>query len=185
MKTNLIHKIKWFLPWQDREEEAWLEEMSRQGLFLVKAEIIGRYIFESNEPKLYAYRLDYQDSLDDEKHYLKIYEDAGWKRVTTQGGWHYFRQEVKEGKAPEIFTDSETKIKKYERVKTLLLSMMPLYLVVFTLNASLPDGEIWGFAWWADVCASVFSIPFFGALLLLSGIAYYKLNQRIQELREL
>lgn len=185
MKENLIRKTKWFLPWQDQEEETWLEEMSRQGLRLTKAEILGRYAFERDESKAYAYRLDYQDSLTDEQHYLKIYEDAGWKRITTLGGWHYFQQEVKAGKVPEIFTDSETKIKKYERVKTLALSMMPMYLVVLSLNVSLPDGETWGFAWWADVCASAFSIPFFGALLILSGIAYKKLNQRIQELREL
>ncbi len=184
MKENLIRKFKLFLPWQDREEEAWLEEMARQGLCLVKADQLGRYTFEKSEPKAYAYRLDYQDSLTDELHYLKIFEDAGWKRITSQGGWHYFQQEVKEGKVPEIFTDAETKIKKYERVKALILSLMPLYLVVLVLNASMPDGKAGGFQWWADVCASGFSIPLFGALLILSGIGYYKLTQRIQELRK-
>ena len=110
MKENLIRKAKWFLPWQDREEEIWLEEMSRQGFLLIKADTLGWYTFERCEPKAYAYRLDYQDILSDEQHYLKIYEDAGWTRITTQGGWNYFQQEVKAGKVPEIFTDSETKL---------------------------------------------------------------------------
>lgn len=185
MKNTPIRKTKWFLPWQDRKEEIWLGEMSRQGMHLVSVDSFGQRTFERGAPRDYAYRLNYQDALTEEQHYLKIYEDASWKHITPQGGWRYFQQEVKAGKVPEVFTDSETKIKKYERVKTLVLSLMPLYLVVLTLNASLPDRETWSFAWWADVCASAFSLPFFGALLLLSGLADYKLNQHIQELREL
>lgn len=185
MKQKPIRKIKWFLPWQDREEEVWLEDMARQGMHLVKAEIIGRYTFEKNDPRIDAYRLDYQDALTDEPHYLRIFEDLGWQHITAQGGWHYFRQEVKGGKVPEIFTDAETRIKKYERVKNLVLSMMPMYLVVLALNFSLPDGETWSFQWWADVCASAFSVPFFGMLLVLSGMAYQKLSQRIQEYKKL
>lgn len=185
MKQNLVRKTKLFWPWQDREEEAWLEAMSRQGLHLSEARTLGRYAFEKGAPKAYAYRLDYQDSLKDEQHYLKIFEDAGWQRVATQGGWHYFRQEIRAGQVPEIFSDSDTKIKKYERFKTLLVSMLPLYVLVLALNASLPDGEVWGFRWWAQVCASAVSIPFFGALSVLSVIAWFKLDKRIQELREL
>jgi hypothetical protein len=185
MKNTPIRKTKWFLPWQDREEEAWLEELSRQGLRLVKVEVFGQYIFEKEQPQDYAYRLDYQDSLTDEQHYLKIFNDSGWQRVATHGGWHYFRQAVKEGKTPEIFTDADTKIKKYERIQTLLIAMLPLYTLVVVLHISLPDGEPWGFRWWSQVCGSAFSIPVFGALVIVSVIALYKLNQRIQALRRL
>jgi hypothetical protein len=115
----------------------------------------------------------------------KIFNDSGWQRVATHGGWHYFRQAVKEGKTPEIFTDADTKIKKYERIQTLLIAMLPLYTLVVVLHISLPDGEPWGFRWWSQVCGSAFSIPVFGALVIVSVIALYKLNQRIQALRGL
>jgi hypothetical protein len=185
MKENLIRKRKWFMAWQDQEEEAWLEEMSRQGFYLIRVDTFGRYTFKRDDPTAYAYRLDYQDALVDEQHYLKIFNDSGWQRIATHGGWQYFRQEVREGKTPEIFTDADTKIKKYERIQTLLLAMLPLYTLVVVLHISLPDGEPWGFRWWSQVCGSAFSIPVFGALVIVSVIAWYKLNQRIHALREL
>jgi len=30
--------------------------------------------------------------------------------------WQYFRKQVQEGEAPEIFTDVETKVEKYRRL---------------------------------------------------------------------
>jgi hypothetical protein len=185
MEEYLIRKRKWFMAWQDQEEEAWLEEMSKQGLHFQKVNRFGVYTFEQGVPVHYAYRLDYQTSVNDEEQYLQIFQDLGWKYLNTLNGWRYFRQEVKEGKIPEIFTDADTKIKKYERIQTLLIAMLPLYTLVVVLHISLPDGEPWGFRWWSQVCGSAFSIPVFGALVAVSVIALYKLNQRIQTLRQL
>lgn len=185
MNENLIRKTKFFWPWQDREEEAWLEEMSRQGLHLRQARTLGRYVFEKGAPKAYAYRLDYQDSLKDEQHYLKLFEDAGWQRVAAQGGWHYFRQEIQEGQVPEIFSDTDSKIKKYERVKTLLVSILPIYVLAVVLNVSQPYEELWGLRWWLQVCGSAVGIPVFGTAIVLSVITWFKLDKRIRELRGL
>lgn len=63
MNEHLIRKTKIFWPWQDQEEEAWLENMSRQGLRLKRPILPARYEFTPGQPKEYTYRLDFQDSL--------------------------------------------------------------------------------------------------------------------------
>jgi len=79
MKENFIPKTKWFWPWQDQEQEAWLEEMSKQGLHFQKVNHFGKYIFEQGAPDHYAYRLDYQDSIKDEQQYFQLFQDSGWQ----------------------------------------------------------------------------------------------------------
>ncbi len=37
MNQSIVRISKWFWPWQDDKEEAWLEELSRQGLHLKRA----------------------------------------------------------------------------------------------------------------------------------------------------
>ncbi|HLE51739.1 MAG TPA: hypothetical protein VI755_06730 [Anaerolineales bacterium] len=31
MEKTMIRKFRWFWPWQDENEEAWLKEMSQEG----------------------------------------------------------------------------------------------------------------------------------------------------------
>ena len=57
--------------------------------------------------------------------YLKLFRDAGWERVLEVGGWQYFRTASKD--APEIYTDSYSRIAKYHRLYTaaLVLTIAP------------------------------------------------------------
>jgi len=183
MEENLIRKRKWFMAWQDQQEEAWLEEMSKQGLHFQKVNHFGIYTFEEGVPVDYAYRLDYQTEINDEEQYFQIFQDLGWQHIDTTNGWRYFRQEIKDGKIPEIFTDSETKIKKYERVKAYTLLATSGLSLLMIISLSNPEGEGW--RWWFELCVNGLIAL---SLLLNLGVAaasYSAIEKRIEELRSL
>jgi hypothetical protein len=183
MEENITHKRKWFLPWQDKEEEAWLEEMSNQGLHFQKVNHFGTYTFEQGVPVHYAYRLDFQTAASDDEQYFKIFQDLGWQFIDTTNGWRYFRQEIMDGIIPEIFTDSETKINKYERIRANLLSMAPVYLLLMVVSVSTPEGEGW--RWWFELFLNGSILLFFLFALGFTAAAYSSIEKRITELRSL
>ena len=124
-----MKRTKWFLPWQDEKEEAWLEDMSLNGWHLAAVQLPCMYTFDKGEPCRNAYRLDYmmmnRNQLDE---YLQIFQDAGWEYVGEMSNWRYWRKKVVSGESPEIFTDNESKIKKYQR----LLVIMVFFLIFLT-----------------------------------------------------
>lgn len=185
MTQTTVRKTKWFLPWQDQEEEVWLEEMSKQGLHLLQAENLGKYLFEQGAPQVYVYRLDYREASEDEQHYLQIFEDLGWQRVTTLSGWQYFRQPAKEGKKPEIFTDADTKIQKYARVKNMLVFYMAICALFMIVYFSSPENEPGSRHWWISTIINSSGILLSGSAISFLVFGYYKLEKRIRELRNL
>jgi hypothetical protein len=129
MNATTMKRTKWFLPWQDEQEEGWLEEMSQSGWHLKSVRLPCVYTFDKGEPCRNAYRLDYmmmkRDQLDE---YLQIFQDAGWEYVGEMSNWRYWRKKVVNGETPEIFTDNESKIKKYQR----MLVIMVFFLIFLT-----------------------------------------------------
>lgn len=131
MKNEITIKNKWFWAWNDEKEEAWLSEMAAQGLHLENVTLPGRYHFKKGEPANYIYRLDYQSlKTKDKDSYLQLFSDAGWENVGEMGGWMYFRYLVKNGIAPEIYSDLDSKIGKYQRVMTFLAILLPMMVVL-------------------------------------------------------
>ena len=127
-KTTL-HKLKWFWPWQDDAEEVWLRSMSQQGWRLVKIGLIGYYTFQAGQPADYVYRLDYQTQAKKEApDYLLLFQDAGWEHVGEMSAWQYWRKDVQDGKVPEIFTDNESKVRKYQRLLAFSTISIPLFI---------------------------------------------------------
>lgn len=119
--------IKIFLPWQDEDEEKWLEKMSTEGWQLVSA-IPFFYTFQKVSPKQIIIRLDYKSSWDkDYQEYLTVFRDAGWSLQTTLGNWHYFSINPQNGFVPEIYNSNRAKAHKYRRV---LIGLAPLLLLV-------------------------------------------------------
>ncbi len=73
MKETLVVKSKFFWHWEDDKEEAWLTQMAKQGLHLVKPGALSRYTFVQGEPRNEIYRLDFiqSDKKDDAYQYLR------------------------------------------------------------------------------------------------------------------
>jgi hypothetical protein len=128
---TLLKKNRWFWPWQDIKEEAWLEEMSTNGWHLRSVALLCSYTFEKGEAHKYAYRLDYM-SMNKAKleEYLQIFRDAGWEYIGELSNWRYWRKLTAEGETAEIFTDDESKIKKYQRVLFYLGFMLVLLMIL-------------------------------------------------------
>lgn len=137
MSSETITKVKWFWTWQDEEEEEWLHQMALQGWRLSETGFPTVYKFRKDKPANIFYRLDYKSTTDkDMKSYLKLFEDAGWEHLGTQGGWQYFCKEVPQGEESEIFTDNPSKIQKYQRVQLILFIIMTP--MIATLNNNSP-----------------------------------------------
>jgi hypothetical protein len=173
METNLIKKTKWFWVWDDEKEEVWLSEMSREGLHLETVTFPGMYRFRRGEPQNYVYRLDYQSLRSkDKESYLQLFEDAGWEQVGEMNGWVYFRILASEGKEPEIYSDAESKMKKYQRILTYLVIFLPMMLILFP-EVSDRDGLFF------TIIESLFAL-----LLLLYAYSIFKLFTRIEQIKK-
>ena len=177
MAENAIRKIKWFWPWQDEKEEAWLRSMSQKGWHLSSIGLPCIYRFRAGEPRDYVYRLDYQTfPKKDKQEYQQLFRDAGWEYVDEMSGWQqYFRKEAKEGEAPEIFTDVESKVAMYKRV----LAGSTFFVVIWVAAFS---HSIWGdypYSWWGII--QVISLLVMGCLIY----AIIRLAIRIRQLRRL
>ena len=129
MNAKSIRRRKLFFSWQDEKQEAWLGEMSRQGLHLRQPGSFGNFLFVEGPGKDTAYRLDYNQGKAPED-YLQLIRDAGWEYLGTRGGWQYWRKEIKEGEVPEIYTDPASKIQKYQRLLAGYVTSAPALYVV-------------------------------------------------------
>ncbi len=171
--SEIVKKQRWF--WHDEDEENWLQEQSQNGYHLVKPGFIS-HDFEKGEPRNYVYRLDYLGSFKDKEGYLQMFADAGWEHLGTLMEWQYFRNEASAGEAPEIFTDSESKIKKYRRQEMAMLGLLPIYLIVFfdfTVDSAI------------DFWMNVLIMAVFTIMLAISGIFIYKIEKHIKKLKAL
>lgn len=132
-----INKFHWFWAWDDEKEEAWLREMSLQGWHLQSYQFPSNYTFEQGDPVDYVYRLDYFIDRKDTSNYLQLFQDAGWDHLGEMGGWQYFRKETHDEEVPEIYSDNESKKKKYQRILLFLVIFFPIYSnVLFMTNRS-------------------------------------------------
>lgn len=129
MDETIIRKYRFFFAWQDKEREAWLEEMSRSGLHLKTPGRFGGYQFTAAPVQEYAYRLDFQRGKPQED-YLQLIQDAGWEYLGSRAGWHYWRKEVVDGKVEEIFTDNTSKIQMYQRLLASFVTSAPVLYIL-------------------------------------------------------
>lgn len=168
-----VNKVKWFLPWQDQEEEAWLDKQSSSGLHLRKVNLFGKYTFDVGEPKEYIYRLDFHSEIKDKESYLGLYEDAGWEYIG-ENSWQYFRKASSDHSMTEIFTDNQSKIKKYERLRSYYGAFLLIYFSVFLVISGPRDTFPW-----LNLLLILAYIP----LLAILGISVFKISNRIKTLR--
>jgi hypothetical protein len=174
--SEIIIQFKFFWPWQDQEQEKWLEEKSQSGLHLKKPNnLIGIFTFETGEPESYTYRLDFQSDLKNDKDsYQQIFEDAGWEYLG-ESSWQYFRKPYQQGESNEIFTDNQSKINKYNRLVWyygIILAILTAFFVV--------SGDIEGNLAWIQNLFIILFIP--TAIITILGIVNYL--KRIKNLKE-
>jgi hypothetical protein len=134
MNAQTIDKTRLFWPWQDEKEEAWLEKMSREGWHLHAVKLLCTYTFVMGEPAPYVYRLDYyRGEKSTFPEYLQIFQDAGWEYLGELSNWRYWRKRKVNGDSPEIFSDRQSKIKKYQRLLGVLAFFL-IFLVLMGIN---------------------------------------------------
>jgi hypothetical protein len=129
---NTTRQFHWFWAWEDEKEEAYLREMALGGWHFKSVTFPGYYTFEKGEPRDDFYRLDFLANYKDKENYLQLFEDAGWSHVGEYGSWQYFRKTAVGEETPEIFTDNDSKVKKYGRVMMFLIIFLPIYIVLLT-----------------------------------------------------
>jgi hypothetical protein len=127
-----ISKFRWFWAWQDEKEEAWLHEMAIQGFHLRSMRLPGSYEFEASEPRNDYYRMDYIIDRKDYENYLQLFKDAGWEHLGEMGGWQYFRTRGQGNAIPEIYTDKDSKVQKYQRLIMILIIFLPIFVTMGT-----------------------------------------------------
>lgn len=176
MESMKVRKFKVFPAWQDDKEEAWLGEMAREGLHLAQPLFPCVYTFVRGAPADVAYRLDYvpRMSRDEFQVYLQVFRDAGWEYLAEMAGWQYFRKPVRPGEAAEIYTDAESKIRKYRRLLGyLIIIVMPF--IILTARS----GDRARTAFYDAVTIFQFAV----LVLLVYGLA--RIAWRIRQLRRL
>lgn len=174
MEEATTRKFRWFWAWQDELEEAWLRQMSQEGLHLVSVRPMGIYTFVIGKPQDTVYRLDFISPQKDKPAYLQLFSDAGWEHVGEMSGWQYFRKSVQDGEVPEIFTDVETKVEKYRR----LLAFEVIIMIVLAITAPRYSNFIPSI--WGEVLTLIFIL-----LLMLYIYIVVKTWMRINQLKRL
>ena len=177
MNANLVTQFKWFWAWQDDKQEDWLEAMSQEGLHLQSIKAFGRYVFEPGAPRKYTYRMDFDQTSGKDSDYFHLIREAGWKRITEVAGWQYWRKEAREGKTPELYTDTESKIRKYQRLLVSLLLPSPAFIVVLGVFKRFPGRHP---QWFVALVISTFA-----ALFLFLTVNLVNIALRIIELKRM
>ncbi len=165
-------KFHWFWAWEDEKEEIWLREMSKKGLHFSSVSMPGYYIFEQGKPIDYTYRLDYFIDRKDMPNYLQLFQDAGWSYLGEMGGWRYFRKAGVNGEELEIYSENESKAKKYQRLLLFLIIFFPIYSS-FILSLNRNNSSL--------IQAFTFMMA---AIMLVYVYAMVKLLGRITQLRK-
>jgi len=140
MTNATVTRFKFFWAHQDHEQEAWLRDMAKQGLHLESVHPLCFWTFRRAAPRDVVYRVDFGNGRSDDG-FSQLMQDAGWTLAATSPGWHYWCTPVTDGRAPEIFTDGASKVKKFQRLLGLLVcSALPMFIiVVITDKQSLPS----------------------------------------------
>lgn len=128
--------FRWFWAWEDDKEEAWLREMAQKGWHFVSISGLGNYTFAQGPARDVVYRLDHMPNDKDRVDYVQLFQDAGWEYAGQSfNGWQYFRRESAGGEAPDIFSDNESKARKYRKILSVFVILLPVIIInLITLN---------------------------------------------------
>ncbi|HCU56766.1 MAG TPA: hypothetical protein DF984_00805 [Anaerolineaceae bacterium] len=106
---------------------------------------------------------------------MQYVTDAGWEHLGELGSWQYFCIPAEGDHQPEIYTDAASKIKKYERVLTILVIFQPIYLVVLNINNVLNHAPLW---------LTIGKLVLWLIIVSAFSFSIVKIIMRIQELKK-
>ena len=147
--ADTVTKIRFWTIADFREEEAWLREMAREGLHLLRMVVPCFYIFEKGEPRDVIYRLDFTNNAEGGD-YARMLGEFGWENCGRCMGWIYWRRDADalaneaEG---ELFSDDESRLDMVKKViRTRMLPLLTIFLccVLPQFFRALDGGELWG-----------------------------------------
>ncbi len=162
----------WFWAWDDEKEEAWLGEMAQKGWHFKSVTMPGFYTFQKGAPRHDVYRLDFFTDYKAKAGYLQLFMDTGWEYLGEMGSWQYFRQTALKGEVLEIFSDNESKAKKYQRILLILVVILPLYINAINL-VNKRSGTVF----------EIFTFTMF-LFMILYGYAIVRLFTRVNQLKK-
>jgi len=125
-------KRKIFFIHQHEKEEAWLNSMAAKGLGLISFRGIFTYEFEECERGEYTYKIELLESMPnspESRKYIKFMEEMGVEMIGSYFRWIYFRKKVSDGPF-ELFSDIDSKITHYRRIRTLAIPLAIMELVI-------------------------------------------------------
>lgn len=130
----MMHTIvKTFVDYE--KEEIWLNEMAAKGLAMVNYTFC-KYTFEDCEPGEYQYRIELLDNLPshaESRKYISFMNENGAEHICTYVRWVYFRAKAGEYTF-NIYSDMESKINHFRRIRTLWFALILLAIPSGTSN---------------------------------------------------
>lgn len=165
-----MYRFRWYYD-KDKEEE-YLNEMSAKG-YAMKHYFLGLYDFEECNPNEYTYRIDLINdmTLKERKELYDLVSDSGGEHVQSWGFWAFFR---KRGKF-ELYSDRESQIHQYERIRIVFLALAFLETISAVLQWKRLD--------WANTASDRAFVMIFTVLATMFIYQTIKTTMKIRQLK--
>lgn len=115
--------IRWKFTFDKDDEQDWLNDYAQQGWAMVSF-FVGLVTFVPCQPGEYIYQIDllpgkglWADNYED---YVIFMNEIGVEILQRWGRWVYLRKRAEDGPF-EVYTDTESKIALYRRMRTMFL----------------------------------------------------------------
>lgn len=119
---------RWKFTFDKDEEEIWLNEMCRQG-WAMTSFFVGVVTFVPCQPEEFIYQIDLIPGrflqADDYEGYVIFMDEMGVEVLQRWGRWVYLRKRTEDGPF-ELYTDLESKIALYRRIRRMFLFALAL-----------------------------------------------------------
>lgn len=148
-----MRKFKMFFD-KDKETQ-WLNEMSAQG-YALNGFFFGVYSFDKCEPGKYTYQIDITGGwFRVENAYREFMNEMDVEIVTLWGPWVILRKHAEDGPF-EMYTDVESRIAHYEKIKKLfkMVTILEIFGLFLEILAAL-DGIAMGWFFACTIAALV------------------------------
>lgn len=156
------------------EEQNWLQKMSSEGWGL-KNFFLGVYTFLPCKPGEYIYQIDLLDNWSgDKKDFAQFMEDSGVEVVSQWYRWVYLRKKAEDGPF-EMYTDLESKINQYTRIRTFFKVGLIVEIICFLIQIIPALITKNPFSWTCTVLLGIFVLAFLRI--------FWKCNWKIEQLK--